>query len=66
MKRYEYVPVEFSNSKLTTARSEEHRRIIDERAADGFAFAGWVPTLMGPSGKILSVDLVFEKEDERD
>lgn len=62
MKQYEYVTIELENSKLTTAKSTAHRQIIDKYAAEGYSYAGYVPCVIGPSGKLLSVDLIFEKD----
>jgi hypothetical protein len=60
MKKYEYVTVTYANKKTSTAETMQHRQIIDEYAAKGYRYAGFIPVLIGPSGKILSVDLVFE------
>ena len=62
MKEYKYVTLEYENHKATTSGTAGHRAIIDEQAKNGFRYAGFIPTLMGPSGKILSADLVFEKD----
>ncbi len=62
MKQYEYVTIEFENNKLTTAKNTAHRGIIDKYAAQGFRYVGYVPCVIGPSGKILSMDLIFEKD----
>ncbi len=59
MKQYQYVTIEFENNKLTTAKNTAHRGIIDKYAAQGFRYVGYVPCVIGPSGKILSVDLIF-------
>ena len=59
---YEYVTIEMDNNPFYQAHvtENEHRRIIDERAAAGQRFAGYVPTTSGANGKILAFDLVFE------
>lgn len=62
MKKYEYVTIELLNKKTTTAESTEHRKTINEYAEKGYRYAGYIPCVIGPSGKILSMDLVFEKE----
>ncbi len=62
MKQYQYVTIEFENNKLTTAKNTAHRGVIDKYAAQGFRYAGYVPCVIGPSGKILSMDLIFEKD----
>lgn len=63
MKEYKYIVLEYENHKATSSSITGHREIIDEQAKNGFRYAGYLPTKMGPSGKILSVDLIFEKED---
>ncbi len=62
MKQYQYVTVELENNKFTTAKSTAHREVIDQYAAKGFCYVGYVPCEIGPSGKILSMDLIFEKD----
>ncbi len=62
MRKYQYVTIEFENNKLTTAKSTAHREVIDKYAAQGFRYVGYVPCVIGPSGKILSIDLIFEKD----
>ena len=60
MKKYEYVIIKIG--RFIGARSEEHRRIIDEYAAKGYIFIGYIPTKMSDYGKIVEMDLVFEIE----
>lgn len=62
MKKYEYVSVDLVNKKATTAESIEHREVIDSYAAKGYRYAGYIPSLIGPSGKILRMDLIFEAD----
>ena len=62
VKKYEYVSVHIA--RFGGARSEEHRRIIDERAAKGWRYVGFIPAVMDGYGKIKDMDLVFEKETE--
>lgn len=61
MKKYEYVQVHIG--KFVGAKSEEHRRIIDEYAAKGYRYAGFIPTNMSDYGKIKDMDLIFEKDE---
>ncbi|MBQ7923193.1 MAG: DUF4177 domain-containing protein [Clostridia bacterium] len=58
MKKYEYVNVRVG--KFIGAKSEEHRQIIDEYAAKGYRYVGFIPTDMNDYGKIIKMDLVFE------
>jgi len=60
MKRYEYVNL--SISKVLIPKSEKHRKIIDEYAAKGYRFVGYIPTEITGHGQILSIDLVFESD----
>lgn len=62
MKRYEYVHVEMENWGPGSSKSGEHREIIDEYAAKGYRYAGFVPCQFGPTGKMIRMDLVFEQE----
>lgn len=58
MKKYVYVNVHIG--KFCGAKSEEHRIIIDEYAAKGYRYVGYVPTNISDYGKIKDMDLVFE------
>lgn len=58
MKRYEYVNVHIG--KFIGAISEKHRSIIDEYAAKGYRYVGYIPTNISDYGKIKDIDLIFE------
>lgn len=58
MKKYVYVNVHIG--KFFGAKSEEHRIIIDEYAAKGYRYVGYVPTNTSDYGKIMDMDLIFE------
>lgn len=60
MKKYEYVSVQ--TGKLFCAKSEEHRKIIDEYAKKGYHYVGYIPTIMSDHGKIYEMDLIFEMD----
>jgi hypothetical protein len=60
MNEYKYVNLECENHKTTSSSVIGHREIIDEQAKNGYRYVGYIPTKMGPSGKILSLDLIFE------
>ncbi len=53
--------IELRNSPAFNAETEEHRQIIEKYAAEGYGYKGFLPVKIGPSGKILTVDLVFQK-----
>lgn len=59
-----FIRIDYKNSPTTTAVTEEHRKVIEEQAADGFSYAGYFPIKMGPSGKMLAADLVFQRKSE--
>ncbi len=59
--RYTYVRVELDNFAAGSAKSSDHRKVIDEYAAKGYRYAGFVPVQFGPSGKMLAMDLVLER-----
>ena len=58
--RYEYVEVHIN--RFLGAGSKEHRRLIDEYAAMGYRYVGFIPVNMTDYGKIKDVDLIFEIE----
>lgn len=62
MKKYEYVNVHID--MFIGAKSEEHRSIIDQYAAKGYRYVGYIPTNISDHGKIKDMDLVFEKDSE--
>lgn len=62
MKQYEYVSVHIG--KLFGATSEEHREIINDYAAKGWRYVGFIPTYITNHGKMEDMDLVFEKDEE--
>lgn len=61
MKRYEYVNIHIG--KFIGAKSEEHRAIINQYAANGYRYVGYLPTNISDYGKIKDLDLIFEIED---
>lgn len=60
MKKYEYVTIKLKNNVVKDATQTEHRVIINEYAAKGYTYVGYAPTRLGPSGKIIEMDLIFE------
>lgn len=58
MKKYEYVRLHIG--KFIGAKSEDHRVIIDEYAAKGFRYVGYIPTDINDYGKPRELDLIFE------
>lgn len=62
MKKYEFIEIELKNNYVANAVLTEHRNVIEDMAGKGYRYAGFVPTKQGPSGKIVSIDLIFESE----
>lgn len=62
MKKYEFVTVKVKNNPVMNAIFSEHRRVIEEYIARGYEYKGSIPTVQGPSGKIIEMDLIFETE----
>lgn len=60
--KYEYVNIK--NATFFTAKSFEHREIIDEYAKKGYRFICFIPTTIEGYGRITSFDLVFEKNED--
>ena len=60
MKKYEYVIMNIG--RFCGAKSEEHRTIIDQYAAKGYRYVGYIPTNLNDYGKIKDMDLVFETD----
>ena len=61
--RYEYVRVKLDkNNYAMNAEMESHRKVIDEKAAEGARYVGWFPATQGPSGKTVEFDLIFAVE----
>ena len=62
----EYVKLKYANNKLINADIKEHREVIDEYInKKGYEYVGFIPTLFGPSGKTLEIDLIFKKPAEK-
>ena len=57
----EFVRVEMKNNPATTAELSGYQDIIREYGEKEFPYAGFVPVKYGPSGKLLEIDLVFQK-----
>lgn len=60
MKEYTYVDVQIG--KFFFSSSENHRAIINEHAAQGWRYVGFVPTDIDGHGRITAMDLVFERD----
>lgn len=57
----EFVKLKYANNKLINADIKEHRDVINEYIEKkGYEYVGFIPTLFGPSGKTLEIDLIFK------
>ena len=63
--QYQYVRVEFGGGAFFGNQSAEHRKVIDQYAADGWRYVGWVPVTFTSHGGVESADLGFEKPAEQ-
>ena len=43
---------------------EDYRKIIEERAKNGWRYVGFIPTKQRATGHIQEMDLIFEKKDK--
>lgn len=64
VKKYEYVNLKIG--KVFSSKSKEHRKIIDEYAAKGYRYVGYIPTKIDVYGKMDNIDLIFEMEIEKE
>ena len=63
MYRYEYVSLCTGGGFFSNNSQGEHKAIIDQYAADGWRYVGFVPTCFTSHGGMEEVDLVFEKDE---
>lgn len=65
--RYQTVKCEFFTWGLAGGNVYEtqgHREIIEQMAAQGWRYAGFIPTKQRGTGHIAEIDLIFEKEEQ--
>ena len=60
MKMYEYERLQIGGMMLL--KSTEHRLIINKYALEGYRYVGYIPVVIGSEGRIMSIDLIFEKD----
>ena len=60
----EFVRLKYANNKLINANLKEHQEVIEEYVKKGYEYVGFLPTLFGPSGKTLEIELIFRKPAE--
>ncbi len=57
----EFVTMDMENNPAWNAELEGWRPIIKKWAEKGYTYAGFVPVKSGPTGKLLVIDLVFQR-----
>ena len=57
----EFARMDMENNPAWNAELEGWRPIIMEWAEKGYSYSGFVPIKSGPTGKLLVIDLVFQK-----
>ncbi len=62
----EYVRLKYANNKLISSDIKEHREVIDEYVKKkGMEYVGFIPVLFGANGKVMEIDLMFKKKEEK-
>lgn len=62
MKQYEYVQIHIG--RMDGSKSGEIRQAINDYAAKGYRYAGFVPTRENDRGRTTDMELIFEKDVE--
>lgn len=57
---YEYKYVNVIGEGVSVTKFHEHRELIERHAAEGWRYAGFVPTHIA-NGEIVQIDLIFER-----
>ena len=62
----EYVRLKYANNKLISSDIKEHREVIDEYVKKkGMEYVGFIQVLFGANGKVMEIDLMFKKREEK-
>ena len=62
----EYVRLKYANNKLISSDIKEYREVIDEYVKKkGMEYVGFIPVLFGANGKVMEIDLMFKKKEEK-
>ena len=62
----EYVRLKYANNKLISSDIKKHREVIDEYVKKkGMEYVGFIPVLFGANGKVMEIDLMFKKKEEK-
>ena len=62
MYEYQYIVMDTGGGIFVNNMEANHRKIIDEEAAKGWRYVGYVPMEFSSRGGISSIDLIFERE----
>lgn len=62
MSRYEYVPLFTGGGFFANNSDCQHREIIDQYAAQGWRYVGYIPTQFTSNGGTKAIELIFERE----
>lgn len=57
----EFVKLEYDNYPPGSAELHGYQEAIKHYVSMGYKYIGFIPAKLGPSGKILIIDLIFEK-----
>ena len=61
MYEYQYVTLYVGGGFWLNNAECEHRTIIDEQAANGWRYVGYIPTRFSGEGGNKEIDLIFER-----
>ena len=61
MKKYEYVSIKMGGF-LSSELLGKHQEIIDSYAEKGYRYVGYIPTKIENAGRIMEIDLIFERD----
>ena len=62
MYEYQYIVMDTGDGIFVNNMEATHRKIIDEEAAKGWRYVGYVPMEVASCGGMSSIDLIFERE----
>ena len=62
MYRYEYVPLFTGGGFFANNSDCQHREIIDQYAAQGWRYVGYIPTQFTSNGGTKAIELIFERK----
>ena len=62
MYRYEYGPLFTGGGFFANNSDCQHREIIDQYAAQGWRYVGYIPTQFTSNGGTKAIELIFERE----